>query len=592
MVGSCYDVLATQFLDKYSAPAWQGGQGLLSCNPCDGLVRPMNKAKSNDCWAASPVFWWLAVLMLTSCGRRETPVQAGIRDQVLYLGNASEPRDLDPQVVVSFNDFNLVAALFEGLTNIDELTSRPIPAVAERWETSADGLIWRFHLRGDARWSNGDPVTAHDFVFGIHRALSPRLASEYAYVLYPIRNAREFNAGRLADFSQVGVRAPDDRTLEVTLTQPTSFLAAAATLPAWFPAHRVSIEKLGPFDDRNVPWTRPENMVCNGPFLLKEWTPGSRVVVDANPNYWDARHVRLRRMVFYPIENASTEEAGFRAGQLHLTSDVPLSKIAAYRRENPAVLRIDPFMDTAFLRFNVRRKPFTDPRVRRALARAFDRVALVRDVTLGGRQPAHCLTPPGIPGYAPRAAIPDDFAAARQLLVEAGYPGGHGFPPVEIQFPTLELNQRLLEAVQQMWHRELGIEVTLANKEQRVWLNDERQLNYDISYAHWIGDYVDPSTYLELFTSDSGNNSTGWSSAAYDQLVAAANAELDPNRRSERYQQAEALLLDEAPITPIFFGTRVFLCHPAVKNWRPALLGIHQYKNVYLEASGPMPPGI
>jgi oligopeptide transport system substrate-binding protein len=523
------------------------------------------------------------ILLASGCGRRETQVQAGIRDQILYLGNGSEPRDLDPHIVNSYNDFNIVVALFEGLTGIDEVTSRPIPAAAERWETSADGLVWRFHLRSGARWSNGDVLTARDFVIGIHRALSPRLASEYAYVLFPIRNAQAFNAGQLADFSKVGVRASDELTLEITLARPTPYLAAAATLPAWFPAHRASIERLGQFDDRTVPWTRPENMVCNGPFLLNEWSPGSRVVVDRNPNYWDARNVRLTRMVFYPIENASTQEAAFRAGQLHLTSDVPLSKIASYRENQPGLLRIDPFLDTAFLRFNTGRKPFTDFRVRRALACAFDRTALVRDVTLGGQQPAHCLTPPGIPGYAPPETIPDDFAEARRLLAEAGYPGGKGFPHVEIQFATLELNQRLLEAVQQMWRRELGIEVSLANKEQRVWLSDERLRNYDISFAHWFGDYVDPSTYLELFTADSGNNSTGWSSREYDRLVAAASSALDPAQRSALYQQAEGILLQEVPIAPIFFGTRVFLCDPAVRNWRPALLGLHQYKDVYLE---------
>lgn len=521
--------------------------------------------------------------LATGCARRDTPVEAGIREQVLHLGNGDEPRDLDPHVVVSFNDFNIVLALFEGLAGIDERTSQPIPALAERWETSADGLVWRFHLRHGAHWSNGDALTAQDFVFGIHRALSPQLASEYAYVLYPLKNAKAFNAGRGTDFSQVGVRATNDFTLEFTLERPAPYLAAAATLPAWFPVHRASIEKLGRFDDRAVPWTRPENMVCNGPFTLKEWSPGNRVVVGRNPNYWDARHVRLNRMIFYPIQNASTQEAAFRAGQLHLTSDVPLSKIAAYRRDNPAVLRIDPFLDTAFLRFNVKRVPFNDSRVRQALARALDRTALARDVILGGQQPAHCLTPPDTAGYTARAAIPDDFEAARRLLAEAGYPGGRGFPKVEIQFATLELNQRLLEAVQQMWRRELGLEVTLANKEQRVWLNDERQFNYDISYAHWIGDYVDPSTYLELFTSDGGNNSTGWANADYDRLVRTAGAEVDQNRRYELYQQAEAILMDETPIAPIFFGTRVFLCHPAVRNWQPALLGIHQYKNVYLE---------
>jgi oligopeptide transport system substrate-binding protein len=519
---------------------------------------------------------------VAGCARRETPAETGIRDQVLYLGNGSEPRDLDPHVVVSFNDFNIVLALFEGLANIDERTSEPVPGVAEHWETSADGLTWRFHLRPDARWSNGDPLTARDFVFGVHRALSPRLASEYAYALYPLKNAEAFNTGRLADFAQVGVRAVDEHTLEFILARPAPFLAAAATVPVWFPVHRASIEKLGRFDDRTVPWTRPENMVCNGPFLLKEWSPNNRVVVVRNPHYWEARRVRLNRLVFYPIENANTQEAAFRTGQLHLTSDVPISKIAAYRRDRPTVLRIDPFLDTAFLRFNTTRVPFADPRVRQALARALDRTALVQEVLRGGQQPAHALTPPHTAGYTARAGIPDDFAGARRLLAEAGYPGGRGFPKVEIQFATQELNQRLLEAVQQMWRRELGIEVTLANKEQRVWLNDERQLNYDISYAHWIGDYVDPSTYLELFTSDGGNNSTGWASPDYDRLVKAAGAELDPTRRNERYQEAEAILLRDAPIAPIFFGTRIYLCDPAVRNWYPALLGIHQYKNVYL----------
>jgi oligopeptide transport system substrate-binding protein len=231
----------------------------------------------------------------------------------------------------------------------------------------------------------------------------------------------------------------------------------------------------------------------------------------------------------------------------------------------------------------LKRAPFDDRRVREALARAFDRLALVRDVLQGGQRPAHCLTPPDTAGYTARAVIPDDFAAARRLLAEAGYPGGRGLRKIEIMFPTLELNQRLLEAVQQMWHRELGLEVVLANKEQRVWLTDERQFNYDLSFAHWYGDYVDPSTYLELFTTGGGNNSTGWASPDYDRLVKTAGAEMDAPRRRELYQQAEALLLDEAPIVPLFFGTRVFLCHPAVRNWRPALLGVHQCAHVYLQ---------
>lgn len=524
-----------------------------------------------------------AVFLADGCGRRTTQAEAGIADQTLHLGNGSEPTDLDPHVVVSFNDFNLVQALFEGLTAIDELTSQPVPAAAERWETSDDGLVWRFHLRPGARWSNGDPLTAQDFVFSIRRALSPKLASDYAYVLYPIRNAAAFNAGRLADFSQVGARAVDGRTLELTLERPAPFLASSLALPAWFPVHQPSIARLGSAEDRANPWTRPGNLVGNGPFTLTEWSPHNRIVVSRNPQYWDAGHVRLSRIVFYPIENAVTQEAAFRAGQLHITSDVPLAKIGVYRRESPAALRIDPFLDSAFLRFNVKRPALADRRVRQALSRAFDRTALVRDVALGGQLPARRLTPPAIPGYEPPAGVPDDFAEARRLLAEAGYPGGRGFPKIEIMFASLELNQRLLEAVQQMWRRELGIEATLANKEQRVWLADERRLNYDVSFAHWMGDYVDPGTYLELFTSDSGNNSTGWADGRYDELVRAAGAELSPATRSDLYRRAESLLLEEAPIAPLFFNTRVFLCHPAVRNWHPALLGIHRYQEVYLE---------
>lgn len=517
------------------------------------------------------------------CRGRETPVEAGLRTQTLHLALGAEPRDLDPHILVAYNDMLVALALFEGLTAIDEHTSQPVPAVAERWESSPDGLTWTFHLRAGLKWSDGTPLTAGDFVASWQRALSPKLGSEYAYVLFALKNAEAFNAGRTADFASVGARARDERTIEILLERPTPYLPALTALPAWFPVPRHVIVKLGALDDRANPWTRRDPVVSNGPFLLKEWRPNQRIVTVRNPQHYAAATTRLQSVVFYPMENAVAQEAAFRAGQLHLTYELPIAKIAAYREREPEKLRTDPFLETAFLRFNTTRPPFNDPRVRAAFARAIDRDALVEHVTRGGQKPAHALTPPGTGGYTPPAGIPDDVNAARELLASAGFPGGKGLPQIEVQFFTSELNQKLLEAIQEMWHRELGVRVLLAAKEQRVWLDDERQLNYTISYARWIGDYVDPSTFLEVFLSESGNNATGWKNADYDRLVTGATSEADDVARHAAYQKAEALLLTQTPIAPLYYGTRTYLLHPSVHGWPSALLGFYRYQNVWLE---------
>jgi oligopeptide transport system substrate-binding protein len=522
-------------------------------------------------------------LLIPGCARRETPAETGIRDQVLYLGNGSEPQDLDPHVVTAYTDQNILLALFEGLTAIDELTSQPVPAAAESWTVAPDGLVYTFRLRAGLRWSNGEPLTADDFVQSWRRLLTPALAAAYAYYAFPVKNAEDFNAGRLADPAALGLAAPDPRTLVVTLARPTPYLPALVAQPPLFPVNPRVLQRFGPLDRRGTAWTRPGNLVGNGPFLLKEWSPNTRVVVVRNPNYWEARRVRLNRIVFCPIENANTQEAAFRAGQLHLTSDVPLSKIAVYRRTDPARLRLDPLLETFWLQFNVTRPPLDHPKVRAALARAIDRTALTRDLLHGSRQPARSLTPPDCGGYTARATVPDDFGAARRLLAEAGYPGGQGFPVLEVQIRNDELHAKIIEAIQAMWVRELGITITIAPVEQKTWLQNQQTLNYTVSTARWIGDFVDPVTFLAQFVTGGGNNWTGWGNPDYDALLARAAATADAQQRFELFQQAEAILLEAAPITPVFFGTRTYLIHPAVKGWSPALLGFHQYKNVYLE---------
>ncbi|MBT5900841.1 MAG: peptide ABC transporter substrate-binding protein [Opitutaceae bacterium] len=524
-------------------------------------------------------------LTLTGCGGRQSRVEQGNADGVLHMAIGAEPRDLDPHMVSAYTDMQVVLALFEGLVAVDEATSRPVAAGAESWTIAPDGMSWTFQIRSDLRWSDGIPLTAETFRDSFRRALAPALASEYAYVLYAIRGAADFNSGKSSDPESIGVRAPDSQTLIIELEQPTPMLASILTLPVAFPAPLHMIESVGGLTDRANPWTRQDQIISNGPFRLTDWSSQSHIRTERNPEFRDATHVGLNGIVFYPYENAVSQEAAFRAGQLHLTSEVPLTKVSSYRKDSPEVLRVDPFVLTGFMRFNVTRPPLDDIRVRRALAMAIDREALTGKVMVGGEQPAERLTPPNTGGYTAAATLPHNPAQARVLLAEAGYPGGEGFPKMEVMSRAREINQSILEAVQQMWRSELGINVGIAMKEQRVWLNDETQLAYDISNARWIGDYVEPYTFLELFYSFSGNNNTGWANSRYDEVLKQAAAISDETTRYAAYQEAERILLEDAPIAPIYHGTQAYLIRPEVKGWPPALLGFHRYQFVRLSPS-------
>lgn len=518
------------------------------------------------------------------CGSRESAVETGNRTQTLHIGNLSEPVDLDPQIITSLQDFNIVLALGEGLTQYDPQTCLPVPGVAERWESADNARTWTFHLRPDARWSNGDTVTAHDFVYAFQRILSPAFAAEYAYLLGSLQGAENFLAGRLTDFSQVGAQALDDHTLQLTLAYPMPFLPGVVAHSSWYPVHRATIEKFGRMDQRGSAWTRPANYVGNGPFILKEWTPNQVIVVEKSPTYWDAANVRLNAIHFYPIESTATEEAAFRSGQLHVTSGLPIDKIATYKTDPSLRLLLNQEVQLAtyFYRFNVAKPPFDDIRVRRALSMAIDRERLVEFVTKGGQIPAYNLTPPDTAGYTAPAAFESDLEEARRLLADAGYPAGAGFPKVDILFNTSDGHRRIAEAIQQMWRTNLGIDVGLYNQEAKVYVDTMRQGDYTIGRYAWVGDYLDPSTFLELMTTDSGNNQTNWSNPDYDRLIAAARETTDQQARFDLYRQAEAILMEESPIAPIYFYVHSSLKQPSVQGWFGNLLDIHPYNRVYL----------
>ena len=523
-------------------------------------------------------------LLETACRPRETPVLAARATQTLLLGNGAEPGDLDPQLATAFTEFNIIIALGEGLTAIDEATGEPVPAAAASWGVSADGLRYTFHLRPESRWSNGEPVTAADFVFSYERILRPALASEYAYMLFPIRGAEAFNTGKSTDFGTVGVSAPDPRTLIIELAAPTPYLLAVAAHQAWFPVHPPTILKFGRMDQRGTGWTRPENYVGNGPYQLAVWAPNDRIEVTRQPSHYSNPATGPKRVIFFPTDNIPADEAAYRAGQRHATYDLLPDRIAGYRAAKPSPLRVDPLLETFYLRFNVTRPPLADVRVRRALALAIDREAIAASVLQGSRVAAFNYTPPGTGGYQCVARQPHDPAAARELLAGAGFPEGKGFPRLELLLNTDAINTTILSAIQAMWKRELGIEVTLVAQDFRVYLDSMKGLRYDIARARWIGDYNDPNTYLDMFLTGGGNNQTGWSSAAYDALIARAATTTDPTARFAVFQKAERILLDDAPIAPIFFGARTHLLHPDVANWHRSLLGVRRYQTLSLAA--------
>lgn len=522
-------------------------------------------------------------LALVGCKPRETPVEAGLREQRLILGNAAEPAELDPQTMTALTDGNILMALLEGLTAIDEVSLQAVASSAESWDTSADGLTWTFHLRPNLRWSNGEPLVAEDFVASWRRLVTPAIAADNAYLLYAVKNAEAINGGKIKDLAQLGVAAPDTRTIVVTLERPTPYLPQLLAHPATFALNPRVLAKFGGLERRGSGWTRPENFVGSGPFVLKEWTPNQRLVVAKNPNYWDAAHVALREIVFVPTDNPDVDERNFRAGQVHATFTLPLTKVARWRERDPGKLRIDPLLQSVFLRFNTTRAPLNDPRVRRALSLAIDREALTRSVLQNTRAAAHSLTPPNVAGYTARAQIGTDFAAARQLLADAGHAGGAGLPLFELQCRSDEVQPRLAEAMQAIWQRELGVRVTIAPSEQKIWLQNQQTMNYTIVFGSWVADVADASNFLGMFTSNGGYNWTGWKDSAYDRLLEEAALAQKAEERLEIMQHAEARLLEESPIAPVFFGAQTYLLDPSVKGWPPAALGFRRYQLVRLE---------
>jgi oligopeptide transport system substrate-binding protein len=503
-----------------------------------------------------------------------TAVPGAAQGQVLRINNTAEPESLDPAIVTGVPEHRIISNLFEGLTTTDPRDLSPKPGMAASWMLSKDGLVYTFKLR-EAWWTDGRPVTAQDFVFAWERVLNPKSGAKYAQHLFYLKNGEAYNKGGVTDFSQVGVKAVDAKTLQVTLKNPTVYFLDVTGFYTLYPVPKWAIDAHG------KDWVKPGKIVSNGPFKLASWVPQKDLVLEKNPRHWDAASVKLQKVIFLPTDDINTAYKQFLAGDSDWIPTVPPSQIDAAKTKPEYY--VSPYLGTYYFRFNVTKSPVSDVRVRKALSLAVDRESLTAFVTKAGEVPSSSFVPAGLRGYEGPRGLGFDPAAAKKLLAEAGYPEGKGFPRTELLYNTSDLHRVITQAVQQMWKEHLGVQVDLVNVEWKVYLARQGSLDYQISRAGWIGDYVDPNTFLEMWKTGGGNNQTGWSSKRFDELMDQAARLVNAKDRMRAMQDAEKILLDEAPVLPLFTYVNKGMLSRKVKGWYPNILDQHPLKYISLE---------
>ncbi len=526
------------------------------------------------------------VLVCGSCGDGRSSADRAAERGMLIVGNNSEPQSLDPHKATAVADGKIIGCLLEGLVRPDPANdAQPLPGMAASWESNEKADRWVFHLRR-AQWSDGKPVTSQDFAYAFRRLLHPQFGGRYAEMLYPLRNARAYNEGR-SRWEEVGVRTPDERTLALELASPMPHLPLLLLHYTWFPLPRHAVEAHGGMLDRRSLWTRAPYWVGNGAYVLREHRFNDFLEVTANPRYVRAGEVNNRGVRFLPVVNGFTETRLFFDGKMHLTNNVPPEAIDAAKRRAPEAYCEDPYYCAVFYRLNTTRPPLNDVRVRRALSLAVDREPLVREVVRGAGEPASGLTPPGAgyetPPMFPAMSDSARLAEARRLLAEAGFPGGRGFPTLELMTSSREVQKVMAEAIQAMWSKNLGIHVDIRACEWTAYKAAQQNMEYDLSSSSWSGDYLDPATFIDLWRAGSGNNCTGWRNPVFDARLAEAHAAADASTRLDALREAEALMLADMPVIPLYWAKRTYLKSPAVRGWHALLLDNHPFDAVSVE---------
>lgn len=518
-------------------------------------------------------------LLLAGCGKGESSAAKAAGQGILLLGNNAEPQSLDPHKATAVADGKVISALLEGLVRPDARNDALIhPGMAERWECNQDATVWTFHLR-PARWSDGKPVTSHDFAYAYQRLLHPQFAGKYVEMLYVLQHAEDYNKG-LCPWEDVGVETPDEATLRLTLKGPTPHLLHLLLHFTWFPVPAHQVKRCGGMLDRRSLWTLQENWVGNGAYLFEGHRFNDYLAVSPNPRYWRAAEVRNKGVRFLPIVNGYTETRMYRGEKLHITNNVPPEMLAYVRSSMPGDFCQDPYYCTIFYRLNTGRPPLDDARVRRALSWAIDRHALVDKVVRGAGRAAFSFTPPGA-GYSvgerPEEKLTQQQREqqARALLAEAGYPSGQGFPTLELMTSSRDVQRVMAETIQSMWEEVLGIHVEIRSCEWTAYKAAQQNGDYDISSSSWSGDYLDPATFVELWRSGGGNNCTGWGSPVCDAALAAAAASSGVEMRRAHLVEAEEEMLDAQPVIPLYWSERTYLKSPRIRGWYPLMLDNH-----------------
>lgn len=538
----------------------------------------------------------LAMTLLTAlvgstflgCGSTENTVLSGNVEQKIVYNIDANPKTIDPQLNSAVDGSKVIRNTFEGLMR--EIENGEVEnGIAEGYEVSEDGLVYTFHIRDNAKWSDGEDVTAKDFEYAWKRALNPNTAAEYAYQLFYIKNGEAYNKGE-ASADDVGIKVVDNKTIEVTLESAVPYFVSLLAMPVYYPVRQDIIEENG---DK---WAlSPETYVSNGPFKMTEWSEKESMTFIKNENYWDADNVKLETLVFRLIDDQTTTLSAFKNGELDIMEQPPTTEIQSLIDEG--VAKVYPYLGTYFYMVNVSGKGLSseavdalqDVRVRKALSLAIDRNLITEKVSMGGEIPATSYVPEGVKDtqgntfHKDYSSVTTNIEEAKKLLEEAGYPNGQGFPTITFTYNTASNNQMIAQAIQDMWKTNLGINVELKNEEWAVFQTTRNNFQYEICRHGWIGDYNDPMTFLDMWVTASGQNNAGYSNEEYDSLIAQAKSEQDGEKRTELLRKAEDILMDDMAIIPIYYYTNIVCANDNVKGYVKSPLGSMLFRQAYVE---------
>ena len=619
-----------------------------------------------------------SLITFNSCDSKSS-VDQKTEEKILVIGNSSEPSGLDPQTVTGVIESNIIRGLFEGLCMDDPTDpNKHSPGAAASWSSNAEFTEWTFNLHKGGKWSDGTPLTTHDFLFAYNRLLHPKFGAKYSSMLYFIRGAEDYNKNKrhkfllmnlpewerikdenydgnsdlddekylreffvdleahekrydlsakglnhltleqyeainrdrslfnwsdelsfddqtlilstyiqnegkdLWNIANVGIRAEDDYTLKVSLKAPTPFLPDITKHYTWYPVPRHVLLKLKDPYKKEYTWTEPGSLVSNGPFKLKEWKFNDFIELETNTNYWDTHNVKLKGLKFLPISNAYTESRMFFDDQLHTTYTLASEQIEYARSVKPEVVRQETYLGTNFLRLNNKLPEFEDHNLRKALAYSIDTKSIIDNVIKGGQKPASGIVPP-MGSYVPSDVFKYDLDLAKEYFSKTKYANNPRSLKLTMVTTDTEASKVLSEAIQSMWSQNLGINVEISQSDWKTYLGKVTKLDYGVATGGWIGDYPDPTTFLDIWKAGDGSNRTGWESEVYEAKLAEAEQTSDAALRIKILQEAEAIFLADYPIIPIFWYTSNYLLHDSVKGWNPHIMKSQPYKFMSLE---------